>query len=402
MGFFPQLWLPIAKRYGCKPIFMISVLGACVCNIGGCFCNTYPTQMVTRILNTIFLCPPVAIGSGVVTDLYFRHERGQKMGMWALMTTIGTPVGPFLYGFLLMRAPYQWMFAIFAIANFCQFIAYAVFGSETSGFHHTTEAASTSTSSSPTPSIKNEKPASKFNFFKIRRIDPAPFTFMSFNSFFTLVTHPSVIIPAIAYALVFCYANIAIIVMMPQAVGVKFHLDAQGVGLQYLAIIIGSVLGEQLSGPMSDWFLNKYSERRGARAPAQRLWLAYPGFATVFAGLIVWGVQLQNAQDGVWNVTPLVGAAIASFGNQIITTTLITYAVDSCPSRSSEVGLLISMVRQVWGFIGPFYIPLMFETLNFAATAGVYCAIIAIFGSVPVAILHWKNRTRKVVREVDV
>lgn len=104
----------------------------------------------------------------------------------------------------------------------------------------------------------------------------------------------------------------------------------------------------------------------------------------------------------MWNVTPMVGAAIASFGNQIITTTLITYAVDCCPLRSSEVGLFVNLLRQIWGFIGPFYIPLMFETLNFAATAGVFCAIIAVAGWMPVAVLHWLNRTRKVAREANI
>ncbi|KFZ17943.1 hypothetical protein V501_01468 [Pseudogymnoascus sp. VKM F-4519 (FW-2642)] len=402
MGIFPQIWSPIAVRFGRKPIFLVSVLGACICNIGGCFCHTYATQMVTRILNTIFICPPLGIGSGVVTDIFFRHERAQKMGWWTLMTTIGTPLGPFLYGFLIQRAPYQWMFGIFAIANFCQFLGYLFLGSETMGFRTPTSSTSTSTSTSPAATIKAAKPASWADSFKIRRINPAPFTLTSFLSYLNLALHPSVLIPAIAYALVFCYANIAIIVMMPLAVGEKFHLDAQGVGLQYLAIILGSILGEQFSGPASDWFLARYSARAGVRVATQRLWLAYPGFAAVVAGLVVWGVQLQNAEDGVWNVTPMVGAAIASFGNQIITTTLITYAVDSCPLRSSEVGLFVNLLRQIWGFIGPFYIPVMFENLNFAATAGVYCAIIAVAGWMPVAVLHWLNRTRKVAREANI
>jgi len=404
MGLFPQVWAPIAVRFGRKPVFLISTFGACICNIGGCFCDTYATQMVTRILNAIFICPPIGIGSGVVTDVFFRHERAQKMGWWTLLTTLGTPLGPFLYGFLVKRAPYQWMFGIFAIVNFCQFLGYLFLGRETMGFRASAASTATSTSTSPTPTLKEkeDKPASFLDNFKIRRINPAPFTFMSFVSFLDLAAIPAILIPTIAYALVFCYANIAIIVMMPQAVGEKFNLDSQSLGLQYLAIIIGSVIGEQLSGPMSDWFLTTYSARAGARAPAQRLWLSYPGFVTVIVGLMVWGVQLQNAAAGHWDVTPMVGAAVASFGVQIITTTLITFAVDNCPQRSSEVGLLINCFRQVWGFIGPFYIPLMFSKLDFTATAGVYCAIIGGAGWIPVAVLHYLHRTRKVIKQADV
>jgi hypothetical protein len=122
----------------------------------------------------------------------------------------------------------------------------------------------------------------------------------------------------------------------------------------------------------------------------------------VIVGLMVWGVQLQNAAAGHWDVTPMVGAAVASFGVQIITTTLITFAVDNCPQHSSEVGLLINCFRQVWGFVGPFYIPLMFSELDFTATAGVYCAIIGGAGWIPVALLHYLHRTRKVIRQADV
>jgi len=59
---------------------------------------------------------------------------------------------------------------------------------------------------------------------------------------------------------------------------------------------------------------------------------------------------------GVWNVTPLIGAAIASFGNQIITTTLITFAVDNFRGRSADVGVLVNFIRQTWGFVSLFAI----------------------------------------------
>jgi hypothetical protein len=54
-------------------------------------------------------------------------------------------------------------------------------------------------------------------------------------------------------------------------------------------------------------------------------------------------------------VTPLIGAAIASFGNQIITTTLITFAVDNYREKSSDIGILVNFIRQTWGFVSPPY-----------------------------------------------
>lgn len=51
----------------------------------------------------------------------------------------------------------------------------------------------------------------------------------------------------------------------------------------------------------------------------------------------------------------LVGAAIASGGNQIVTTVLITYAIDCHPKDAAAIGAFVNFVRQIWGFIGPFW-----------------------------------------------
>lgn len=66
-------------------------------------------------------------------------------------------------------------------------------------------------------------------------------------------------------------------------------------------------------------------------------------------------VQTQNSPAGKWNATPLVGLAITAFGNQIITTVLITYAVDCNHNEAASVGVCIIVVRQTWAFIGPFW-----------------------------------------------
>ena len=68
-------------------------------------------------------------------------------------------------------------------------------------------------------------------------------------------------------------------------------------------------------------------------------------------GLIVFGVQLQNATPMQWNVTPIVGAGIAAFGNQVVTTVLVTYAVDCHPDHGASVGGFIALTRQTWGFV---------------------------------------------------
>lgn len=89
--------------------------------------------------------------------------------------------------------------------------------------------------------------------------------------------------------------------------------------------------------------------------PEFRLWLSYAGFLLAVCGTVVFLVRVEQAPLGRWNVTPDVGAAVAAAGNQIVTTLLITYAVDCYMDEAGSIGVFITFVRQTWGFIGPFW-----------------------------------------------
>lgn len=341
LGICPFFWRPLSSIYGRYHISLVSVFGSMVCNIGGVFCTSYGSQMATRVITAILISPPIGIGSGVVTELCEPEERAQKLGWWTLMTTIGTPAGPFIMGFVTQHLGMKWIFWIFTIINFVQLLAYLIVGDETIYIPQEERKITTCTKDTRNIIIRNLIP---------RRLDPRPLKPIEFIEPFFMGRFPRVLIAACAHAVCFCYGNIAIVVEMPTAFGQKFDFDAQQIGLQYIAIIIGCVLGEQLSGPMSDWWLKYLNRRRGHTCPADRLWIGYIGYGTVIAGLLTWGFQLERANK-TWNVTPCVGAAIASFGNQMLTTILTSFAVDSYKELSTTVGVFVNICRQIFGFV---------------------------------------------------
>ncbi|KAJ5443098.1 Major facilitator superfamily domain general substrate transporter [Penicillium cf. griseofulvum] len=371
LGIAPFFWIPITMRYGRYHIFMFSVLGTMLCNIGGVFCKTFGAQMATRAIAAWLISPPLGIGSGVVTELCYPEERARKLGWWTLLITIGIPGGAFINGFVVQHLGVAWVFWIFAIINGIQFIAYLLLGDETlfvKDFY------------------VSQKPTSGWSRLVPCRLDPRPFELQNFIAPLFLGRFPRILIPGIAYGVEFAYANIAIIVETPLIFGEKFHFNAQQVGYQFVSIIIGSVIGEQVSGPISDWFLKFLQRRKGHTIPADRLWLSYIGYGTVFAGLLVWGFQLEKATR--WNITPCIGMAIAAFGNQVLTTILISFAVDSHKEHSASIGVFINLCRQIYGFCGPFYFPDMYAKLGLSGAAGVMCGIIAIVSLTPVLLIQ--------------
>ena len=226
------------------------------------------------------------------------------------------------------------------------------------------------------------------NYLRFRRIDPTPLTAIEFVRPLFMVLRPCVMVPAVAYAMVFLWGAIMMSIEIPQLFPERFGFDAQQVGLQYIALIVGTVLGEQIGGRMSDaWMWHRH--RRGHfPAPEYRLWLSYIGFALTVCGVVVFLVQLEDAGD-TWNVTPLVGAAIASAGNQIVTTVMITYAVDCYRDEAASIGVFITFVRQIWGFIGPFWFPQMLANIGLTKSLGIPLAMLLVVSIIPTIVLQW-------------
>lgn len=107
-------------------------------------------------------------------------------------------------------------------------------------------------------------------------------------------------------------------------------------------------------------------------------------------GIVVFLVQFDRASSR-WNVTPVVGAGIAAVGNQVVTTVMVTYAVDCYPKDAAAIGVFINFVRQTWGFIGPFWFLQMIENLGLLRSTAVPTATIVAVSMVPTALLQWRG-----------
>lgn len=172
----------------------------------------------------------------------------------------------------------------------------------------------------------------------------------------TMARHPSILLPTCAYAMIFLFGNILATVEVPSLLQLKFGLNAEQLGLQFLGVIIGSVIGEQMGGRMSDFWMSRRSMRLNRKAePEFRLWLSYFGFALTIIGVIVFLVCTQFSTPGHWSVSPIIGTGIGAVGNQLVTTVMMTYAIDCFPHEAGSIGVFVTLVRQVWGFIGPFW-----------------------------------------------
>lgn len=349
LGVAPLAWGPLATVYGRRPVFLVSLVMSVIGNVACGVSPNYGAIMFFRAFVAFFLSPAPVLSSAVVTDLFFRTERARGVGICTLMLSLGVPFGPFVFGFVIPRAGFRWIFWVLTIVNGVQFIAHFFLGHETLFIRNL--------NMSDEDDFEERPRGFKTKFLEFKRFGSRPISKIDFLEPMAMTVCPSAILPALAQSVVFLFGSIFLVVEIPLQLEQKFHLSADQVSLQFLGMIIGCILAEPVGGLLSDVGMNlRRVARHGDMCPPEfRLWLSYAGYCLILTGIPLFLVSTNNAVSGRWTVVPVVGTAIAAGGSQIAMTTLATYAIDCAVDDAVSVGILISLLRQTIAFIGPLW-----------------------------------------------
>ncbi|GAA5967638.1 hypothetical protein JCM8115_007012 [Rhodotorula mucilaginosa] len=389
LGVFPLLWSPISKRIGRRPVLLASAILSAAMHFAGAYTHSYGALMTTRVFQAIFLSPPQSIGANIVGETFFLHEKGAKLGVWTLFTSLGPPVAPLTMGPLVYNTgTWRWTFWLLAIINLVQFFLYLFLAPETAGFVRPERAADGS-EAAKARSVSTVKTPWWHLYFKFRRVSDDPWSQLPMEVVrpLAMAFKLPVLLPTVAYSVVFAYCNVLLTVEIPSLLGRKYELNAQQVGLQFVGAVIGAILGEIVAGTGSDlWMLWRTKRANGNREPEFRLPFAIPGVLVAAVGIIIFGVQLQNTQAGHWNVTPVIGVAIALFGTQLVTTVIYAYTVESQPAElQPRVPGFIAFARQLYAFTAPFYLEIPYENWGAAKASGMLAAVAGGVGLICIA-----------------
>ncbi|KAJ4482144.1 MFS multidrug transporter [Lentinula aciculospora] len=379
LGTIPLLWAPVSSRIGRRPVYLLSMLLSAALQLASAYCTTYGSLMACRVLVSVFICPPQSIGASTVSEVFFVHQKGQKMGIWALLVSVGSTIAPLIMGPLVYHTrQWQWTFYSLAIINFAHFILYIFFCPETL-FDRPQRFDLGSPANIMDEKVNTTKWYTSYIVFRIHSTEPWSRLPLNVLAPLGYLAKPTILLPSLAYAITFTYTNVLLTVQIPALLGQKYLLNTQQVGLQFVAPFLGALLGEPIAGYGSDkWMQYRVKKAGGAREPEWRLPFAIPGFLIAIVGLMIFGVQLQNTLGGVWNVTPDVGSGIALFGLQLVTTVCTTYAIESQPGYTGQAALMVAFIRQLYAFTGPFYFTLQFDSMGTIHACGLLSGLIAI------------------------
>ena len=108
--------------------------------------------------------------------------------------------------------------------------------------------------------------------------------------------YPSVIAASLVYAVSFSYASIEPAATVASLFVAKYHFDTARIGLALgLSTLIGSAIGEVISGPIMDSIVRRARLRRGGEVPPaeDRLQAIWSGVVAIPVGSLILSLELK-------------------------------------------------------------------------------------------------------------
>jgi MFS family permease len=321
VGVSSLFWNPISNIYGRRPIYILSIAVSIAMGVGSGVSKSYGELLTFRALNGFFGGVPLGLGSATVCDLFFTHERGFYMGIYTVSLISGGHIAPIIGGYIEKNLTWHWCFYVPAVVSSFLLILFILTVPETL-FSRSSEALA-----------RPSRSWTQNMTFRGGRAHPTrKLHLIDFLRPLRLLMYPDVLFPAAYYAVSFAYGSILFIISSAALFKEAYHFQPQQTGLLLgIPLTLGSLLGESVSGGLSDWISNRRAMRRGGeRIPEDRLLAICPASVLTPLGIIIEGVCIQHKTH--W-IGVAMGIAIASFGLQIATTVIYTYTAEVCKFR---------------------------------------------------------------------
>lgn len=292
----PLIIAPLSELYGrlilyhtCNVFFVVlTIICAKATNMG--------MLIAFRILAGIVGSCPLTIGGGSLADMIVQEKRGGAMAIWALGPIMGPVVGPVAGGYLSEAKGWRWVFWVIAMAAGVVTIIGFIFMRETY---------------SPTllqrRVVRLRRETGNENLRSALDTGRSPrglFWFSIARPTKMLFRSPIVFLLSLYMAVVYGYLYL-LFTTLTEVFETQYGFSQGSVGLTFLGIGVGSLVGLAIFGFASDQILKRLSAS-GEMKPEYRLPPLIPGSFLVPAGLFIYG---WSADKHTHWIVPIIGTS---------------------------------------------------------------------------------------------
>jgi MFS family permease len=238
---------------------------------------------------------------------------------------------------------------------------------------------------------KLDRGLSKKDFFLLSIVRPAKL----------LIFSPIVLATSIYVGIVYGYLYLLFTTFSVVFQG-TYHFSSGSVGLTFMGLGVGSILGLGFFGWSSDRMLKNKTkdadviaaasgQRSSGMKPEYRLPPMLPGAVLIPVGLFVYG---WTAQFHVHYIVPILGTGLIGIGNIAVFMCISTYLVDAYTLYAASALAANTVIRSVMGAVLPLAGQKMYQTLGLGWGNSLLAFVSIATLPIPWVIITWGERLR--------
>ncbi|RMZ71638.1 integral membrane [Pyrenophora seminiperda CCB06] len=386
-AFGPLLISPLSEQYGRLPLYHAGNMIFTVCTLACGYANSLGMLAALRFIAGLGASNVLALGPSSLADLVAKEGRGQGMALIGIAITLGPAVSPTAGSYLNASHGWRWIFYLTALLSGAGTLLCMVCMSETYEPVLLRRKAAFLREQTGNKKLQAkldaETGSSKLKAFCNAMV--MPFTMLLFSGpiFFTSL------LTAIGYGYLYILYT-----TLPNTFLDMYHWAPKKLGLAYLGIAVGNLLGMLGGSAVSDSLVRRRA-RKGDMRPELRLHPMIFWWPLVSIGLFVYA---WTAQHAVHWIAPLLGTAI--FGAGAMSSIFFTgnYILDAYPLHSASGMAACSVMRSLVGGLAPLFSHKMYQHMGVGWSFSLLALIALAFAPVPLVFYRfgegWRGKER--------
>ncbi|KAJ7606551.1 MFS polyamine transporter [Mycena polygramma] len=374
---------PLSEIFGRNRIIQGANLWYLVWNLGCGFAQNTGQLLAFRFLAGLGGSAPLAIGGGVLGDIWDAEQRGQAIAIYSLAPLLGPVVGPLCGAFIAQKSTWRWVFWSTTIVDVAIQILGILYLRESYAPFILEQKAkrirkSLDAEKGPVRLVRSKFQTEDRTWQKIIRIAlTRPFVLFYYEPIVQLLG----IYMAFIYGLFYLF-----ITSMPLMFQGTYHESVGISGINYIALGIGVSGASQLNARFMDWMYRHLKKKNGGVVqPEYRVPSMVPGTIALPAGLLITGWAVQ--QNVHWIVADI-GVALVGIGIILNFQSIQIYVVDAFTLYAASALAAVSFLRALCGFAFPLFAEQMYKKLGYGKSDTILAAIAVVIGC-PAPWLLW-------------
>ncbi|KAK9367688.1 major facilitator superfamily domain-containing protein [Lipomyces kononenkoae] len=385
-AFTPLVVAPLSEMFGRRVVLHVSIFVLLVFNMACGLANDLGEMIAFRFLAGAGGAGPLAIGAGVVADIWNDDERTAAIGLFSIGPTLGPVVSPIIAGWIAMNLEWRWVFWILIIVNGVVLAFGLVILEETYAPILLKWKAIKLRKETQNPALHTVFEIT--NFTALEKLEIAVM-----RPIMLLFTNP--IVFGLGLLMAFTYGFLyLLLVTFPSLWEVDYGFSVGISGLMYLGPGIGFFVGILTVTPVSQWAYHRLVVQNGGVAkPEFRLPAIAIGAVCMPVGLIWYG---WSAEKQLFWIMPLIGAALFGIALISVFQCIQSYLIDMNPAYAASSTAAATTFRSLFGFGMPLFASQMYGKLGRGWGNTMLAFVALVIGTVfPVVVYFRGEKIRK-------